>query len=235
MVIPHWLAWRRPGSAPAAPRERVGLWLGLLLLFVPIAYPLLFLKRYSFIARVGWGLWLGLIVFVKVFGFSEPVINVQTGRQGPHIVQETGADLPLGDYLGKLLGAQYMQRYRVEGRTVVIVYRRLDPYFDDPEVVADLAISNGYSLMYRRDYAGVKLNMWRLAQPVQVPLTPESFRAFFGLSAAQMAAYSDPKLLSQSPIANVTRADKLRFVQEFARPSDWPAHEPLEPQAPGRR
>ncbi len=60
-----------------AERVRVGLWFGLLLLFVPVFYPLLYFRRYSWFARIGWGLWLGLIVFVKVAGLAEPVIDLE--------------------------------------------------------------------------------------------------------------------------------------------------------------
>ena len=66
------------GVRAATGRARVGPWFGLLLFFVPVFYPLLYFKRYSSFARVGWGLWLGLIVFVKVMGWSEPIIDIKS-------------------------------------------------------------------------------------------------------------------------------------------------------------
>jgi hypothetical protein len=83
---------QKRSAPPALPpaRHRVGLWFGLLLLFVPVFYPLLYFRRYSWAARLGWGAWLGLIVFVKVSGLSEPVIDLTAIEQELRRQEEVG-------------------------------------------------------------------------------------------------------------------------------------------------
>lgn len=218
------LPWpRRAGAQPAGARERVGFWLGLLLLFVPVFYFLLYFRRYSLAARIGWGLWLGLIVFVKLFGLSDAVVHVEIPRQGELPAPGDPSEIPLDAYLGKLLGAQYMDYYRIEGPRLEITYERHDRYFGDEEVLADLAISNGFSLLYRRDLEDVRLRFplgggWREAH-----LTRQGYREFFGLTEEALRGYADPARAKASPVYNVSRADKARFVRAFVRELPAPA------------
>jgi hypothetical protein len=217
--------WRRRTAArsPDA-KERVGFWLGLLLLFVPVFYFLLYLRRYSLTARIGWGLWLGLIVFVKLFGLSDAVVRVEIPRQGELAAPgDDPTEIPLDAYLGKLLGAQYMAHYQIEGTRLAVTYERHDRYFGDEEVQADLAISNGYSLLYRRDIEDLRLRFplgggWREAH-----LTRRGYREFFGLTDEALRTFADPARTKESPVYNVSRADKVRFVRAFVREIPAPA------------
>lgn len=83
MAEPHFTPPWRPlkpapdtASRPKPTGPRVGFWFALLLLFVPVFYPLLYFRPFSWSARIGWGLWLGFVVMVKVLGLSEPVIDL---------------------------------------------------------------------------------------------------------------------------------------------------------------
>jgi hypothetical protein len=199
-------------------RERVGFWLGLLLLFVPVFWFLLFFRRYSWLARIGWGAWLGFIVFVKVFGLNEPIIQVHGPGKMPTV---TGfgpgpEDLPIATYVGKLLGSQYLDKYTVNGTTITLAYERRDAYFDDLEVLADLAISNGYSLMFRRDFQAVRFEVTHAGRPLAFTVARPQFLAFFGISEADARSYVDRDKLRASPVFNVTKDGKQAFVRRFA-------------------
>jgi hypothetical protein len=219
----------KPISAPAqqlrdawtrftARQERVGFWIGLLLLFVPVFVFLLFFRRYSWLARIGWSLWLGFIVFVKVTGLSEPIIQIH----GPDTMPSVNTfgpgpeDLPIGSYVGKLLGAQYLDKYTLDGNTIVLTYERRDEYFDNPEILADLAISNGYSLMFRRDFQAVRFNVVHAGSPMSFTLRRPDFVAFFGITEAEASTYVDKDKLRSSPIYNVTKEGKANFIHKFA-------------------
>ena len=206
----YWLTWRR---------ERVGIWLGLLLLFVPVFWFLLFFRQYSWLARIGWGLWLGFIVFVKVFGLSEPLIQIHGPDQMPTVATfgPGPEDLPIGSYVGKLLGSQFLDKYTVDGDTIVLAYERKDAYFDDREVLADLAISNGFSLLFRRDFRAVRLDLTHAGRPLSVHMTRAAFAAFFGITEAEALSYLDRDKLRASPVFNVSQERKLEFIRQFAR------------------
>jgi hypothetical protein len=216
-------------------RERVGLWLGLLLLFVPAFYFLLYFKRYSSFARLGWGAWLGLVVFVKVFGLSDAVVHIESPHEGSAVAPNDPTELPLQAYLGKLLGAQYMDHYRVDGERLTIVYERHDGYFGNEEVIADLAISNGFSLLYRREVDDLTLRFpvgerWREAH-----LTRRTYREFFGVDEPTLRSFAAPDRLKQSPVYNVSEADKRRFVRRFLHDvAAPPAPAPVGTNAGGR-
>jgi hypothetical protein len=197
-------------------KERIGFWLGLLLLFVPVFWFLLFFRRYSWLARAGWGLWLGFIVFVKVFGLSEPILQIKGPDQLPTATFGPGPqDLPIGSYVGKLLGSQYMEKYHVDGNAITITYERKDAYFDNVEVLADLAISNGFSLMFRRDFHTVRLDLTHGGKPLTVTMTREAFLAFFGITETDVQGYLDRAKLRASPVFNVTKDGKLAFMRKF--------------------
>jgi hypothetical protein len=199
-------------------KERVGIWLGLLLLFVPVFWFLLFFRRYSWLARVGWGAWLGFIVFVKVLGLSEPIVQIH----GPDIMPTVATfgpgpeDLPIGSYVGKLLGSQYLDKYTVERDTIVLVYERRDEYFNNLEILADLAISNGFSLMFRREFRAVQFDVTHEGRPLRFTMTRPDFVAFFGITEAEARSYLDRDKLRASPVFNVTKENKLAFIRKFA-------------------
>jgi hypothetical protein len=191
-------------------RPRVGLWLGLLLLFVPIFYPLLFFKRYSWLARLGWGAWLGLIVFVKVSGLSEPVIDLtrieselRQQEQAPPspgvpaapapsarstFVEPEHAAIPappLETYLRELGGGVLGRRmvdYRVEGDAIRIRFQAMDWYLDSEAAVSLESIGAALSLFYGRDFRRVELDYVYQGRPLRVALTRDEFNAFFGMS-----------------------------------------------------
>jgi hypothetical protein len=196
-------------APPGAGTERVGVLLALLLLFVPVFYILLYFRRYSWLARAGWGVWLGLIVFVKLSGLADPVLRIDVPAEADAPAPPF-RELPLKDYLDKLLGAQFMDSFSVDGQAVTLVYSRQDGYFGEPEVLADLGISNGYSLLYRRGFQAVTLRFPGPAGWRQMRLTREGFRGFFGLDEAALAG-------AQPPIGSVPAADKARFVARFLR------------------
>lgn len=199
-------------------KERVGIWLALLLLFVPVFWFLLFFRRYSWLARIGWGAWLGFIVFVKVFGLSEPIIQIH----GPEVMPTVATfgpgpeDLPIGSYVGKLLGSQYLDKYRIEGDTIVLSYERKDEYFNNLEILADLAISNGFSLMFRREFRAVRFDLTHEGRPLSFTMTRPAFVAFFGITEADARSYLDREKLRASPVFNVTKDTKLAFIRKFA-------------------
>lgn len=199
-------------------KERVGFWLGLLLLFVPIFWFLLFFRRYSWLARIGWGVWLGFIVFVKVFGLSEPIIQIHGPGTAPTVAGfgPGPEDLPIANYVAKLLGSQYLDKYTVNGNTITLVYERKDEYFDNLDVLADLAISNGFSLMFRRDFQAVRFELTHAGRPLSFTITRPQFLAFFGITEADARSYADRAKLRASPVSNVTKEGKRAFIRKFA-------------------
>ncbi len=199
-------------------RERVGFWLGLLLLFVPVFWFLLFFRRYSWLARIGWGVWLGFIIFVKVFGLSEPILQIHGPGQLPTVsgFGPGPEDLPIAAYVGKLLGSQYLDKYTINGNTITLAYERRDAYFDDWEVLADLAISNGFSLMFRRDFQAVRFELIHAGRPLVFTITRQAFLAFFGITEADVRTYVDRDKLHASPVYNVGKERKQAFIRKFA-------------------
>jgi hypothetical protein len=198
-------------------KERVRFWLGLLLTFVPVFWFLLFFKRYSWLARIGWGLWLGFIVFVKVFGLSEPILQIHSPGQMPVAsFGPTSEDLPIGTYVGKLLGAQYLDSYAIDGGTITLKFLERDTYFNNREILADLAISDGFSLLFRRDFQAVRMEMIHEGKPLTIAMNRADFLSFFGITEADVKSYSDRDKLRASPVFNVTVPRKLEFIRQFA-------------------
>lgn len=215
----RWQEWR------SRPRERVRWWLGLLLLFAPIFYPLLFFKRYSITARVLWGMWLGLVVFVKVTGLAEPAIDIrqefqqaefETGRRDTPPVPEE-----LRDYLGKLGGgilALFIEGFELEGEdTIRIVFRRKDSYFEDEPTLAATGVETAFSLFYGRDFRTVVLDYNLEGRPLRLRITREGFNDFFGMSTDEMAALgADREAFDVSAVANMDRERQQAFFDRFA-------------------
>lgn len=91
-----WRAYRQK------PTQKVGFWLGLLLLFAPIFYFLLYFKPFTVKARTGWGLWLGFIVFVKLSGMADPVVDFDEAMDEIKRAQEAGIVADVREPLSKL-------------------------------------------------------------------------------------------------------------------------------------
>jgi hypothetical protein len=125
-----------------------------------------------------------------------------------------------------------MDRYEVDRDRLVIVYERHDGYFSNEEVLADLAISNGFSLLYRRDFRDVTFRFplggrWREAH-----LTRRAYEEFFGVDGVTMQGYIAAERAKLSPVYNVTETDKRRFLQHFLRDRmDLPPAGPPTPPA----
>jgi hypothetical protein len=219
----------------------VGFWLGVLLLFVPVFYPLLYFRPYSRVARVGWGLWLGLIVFAKVFGFAEPVINLsqieaqlreqERGEAAPDRslrgtfvapADEAAPPPPLTDYLRELGGGVLGRRiaeYHADGAAIRIAFQPVDWYVGDEGTLALESIGMTLSLFYGRDFERVELDFVLGGRPVRVAVTRAAFQDFFRISEAQVrAALAD----RASQEASVFHAENLppelqrAFFERFA-------------------
>jgi hypothetical protein len=206
----------------------VGFWLGVLLLFVPVFYPLLYLRRYSWAARVGWGLWLGLIVFAKLAGFAEPVINLSEieeqlreqergdaapdrSLRGTFVAREDEAapPPPLVNYLRELGGGVLGRRiaeYHADGTALRIAFQPVDWYLDSEGALALESIGVALSLFYGRDFERIELDFVLGGRPLRVALTRAEFQDFFALSEAQVrAALADRAAQETSPF----RAENL--------------------------
>jgi hypothetical protein len=208
-------AWRAYRSRP---RARVKWWLALLLLFAPVFYPLLYLKPYSLGARVGWGLWLGLIVFVKAMGYSEPVIDLRPGLEDAPASREVGLAEYLGRLEGGVLGARVAD-FQEDGRTLTVRFRRAEGYLDSERDLALAGVGTGFSLLYGRGYDTVVLRFDRGERPVRMRLERAAFARFFGLSGDQMAALaSDWQRFQTSPVKTISPERQQAFYEAFARP-----------------
>ena len=219
------------GVRAATGRARVGLWFGLLLLFVPIFYPLLYFKRYSPFARVGWGVWLGLIVFVKIMGLSEPIIDIKSieeeleqgernaSSRETFITQREAP--PLIAYLRRLEGGFlgiYVDAFEEEGRTLRVRFKRQDGYFDSEKSIALNSVGAAFSLLYGRDYDTVTLDFDYRGSPLRVSVQRAEFNHFFGLGEAEMRALAEDRdKFEASRLKNIPEAEQEAFFQEFAR------------------
>ncbi len=233
-----------PAARPPAP-PRVGLWFGLLLLFVPVFYPLLYFRPYSWAARLGWGAWLGLIVFVKLSGLSEPVINLtelgQRVRQqeqgapagagpardakGTFVQPDSAAPVPppLEPYLRELGGGVLGRRIadtHMEGDAIRIAFQPTDWFLDSEAAVSLESIGAALSLFYGRDFRRVELDYVYQGRPLRVALTREEFNAFFGMQEADIRTLlADRKRLDTSLFNGDKLPPELRrgFFERFAR------------------
>ena len=219
------------GVRAATGRARVGPWFGLLLFFAPIFYPLLYFKRYSPFARVGWGLWLGLIVFVKIMGWNEPIIDIKSiqeeleqgernaSSREPFITQREAP--PLRVYLRRLEGGflgLYVDDFEEEGRTIRVRFKRKDGYFDSEKSIALNSVGAAFSLMYGRDYDKVMLDFDYRGSPLRVSVQRSEFNHFFGLGEAEMRALAEDRAkFEASRLKNIPEAEQEAFFQEFAR------------------
>ena len=232
-----------PPPAPAPPR--VGLWFGLLLLFVPVFYPLLYFRPYSWVARLGWGGWLGFILFVKLSGLSEPVINLtelgqrlQQQEQGAPAGAEPARDArgtfvqpegaapappPLESYLRELGGGVLGRRIaetHAQGDAIRIRFQPTDWYLDSEGAVSLESIGASLSLFYGRDFRRVELDFVYQGRPLHVALTREEFNAFFGMQEADIRALlADRKRLEGSVFTGDRMPPELRqgFFERFAK------------------
>jgi hypothetical protein len=226
-------------------RPRVGFWLGLLLLFVPIFAPLLFFKPYSWFARIGWCGWLGFIVFVKLSGLSEPVIDLSQLTQQVKIREEqpaapappaasglkgtfvqppgaTSAPPTLDVYLRELGGGVLGRRiadWHVDGDAIAIRFQETDWFLPSEARIAEESIGAALSLFYGRDFQRVTLDFDVHGKPLRVALTRAEFRDFFGYDDAQIRAIlADPKRQQGSVFhaENMPKGLRARFIKQFA-------------------
>jgi hypothetical protein len=235
-----------PRRRDGPPRPRVGFWFGALLLFVPIFAPLLFFKPYSWFARIGWCGWLGFVVFVKLSGLSEPVIDLsQLSRQvrvqeqqggepdrsarGTFVQPDSAAPAPppLDTYLRELGGGVLGRRiaeFHVSGsgadQAIAIRFLETDWYVGTEARIAEESIGAALSLFYGRDFQRVTLDFVHNARPVRVSLSKADFRRFFGMSDAQIeAVLADPKRQERSVFRAENMSPDLRqgFFNTFAK------------------
>ena len=223
-------------------RPRVGLWFGLLLLFVPIFAPLLFFKPYSWFARIGWCGWLGFVVFVKLSGLSEPVIDLSELGQQVKIHEEQQApqdrsakgtfvqsakDQPappkLEAYLRELGGGVLGRRiaaYHVDGDTITLRFEETDWFLPNEGRVVEESIGAALSLFYGRDFTHVVLNFDLKGRPLRVDVTRDTFQRFFHMSAAQIrATLTGEQAQEQSPFTaeHLTPEVRQGFFDTFAK------------------
>jgi hypothetical protein len=224
-----------PNPSVKPTRPRVGLWLGLLLLFAPVFYFLLWFKPYSPVARIGWGLWLGLIVFVKVTGLSEPVIEIrapppgsepagEAGEQPPGwrgtFIQQDQAPPSLDAYLGRLdegrVGME-IRSFEEQGDALRLVLAVREADREREQALARAAVSSAYSLFYGRDYRALTLDFTLEGRTVRMRIARAPFNAFFGLSEAEMEALAgDRRAFDDSPVARLDNAGQRAFFLRFA-------------------
>ena len=225
--------------------ERVGFWMGLLLLFAPIFYFLLFFKPYTIRARVIWGMWLGFIIFVKISGLSEPVLDVekeleeqlrveyaQENPQGTEedtfiqqnlkkaLGKEPPKEMTLEEYVYRLEGGflgVHLDRFEADGKHVTLWFNRHDGYFDSPEALALSGVSAAFSLFYGRDLNRVLIYMHHEETPVKMEIEQGDFNRFFGLSEAQMRELAENSdLFRESPVRNMTPEMQRDFLKTFS-------------------
>ncbi len=215
-----WRAYRRQ------PREKVGFWLGLLLLFVPVFYFLLYVKPYSVTARVGWGLWLGFIVVAKLSGMAEPVIDIQRITDELDAPENAAARAPqrpsLDEYMALLdrglLGYAVAGYEAGEGRVHVRLEVAGDAFAGE-EDVALAGVSSAFSLLYGQGFGTVVLDFAHPERGARMTIDRGAFNRFFGLSEAEMRELVyDRDKMDDSPLQNMDAEDRRAFYERFAEP-----------------
>jgi len=220
----------------ARPSERIGLGFALLLLFVPVFYFLLYFRRYSVAARVGWGFWLGLVVYVKLAGLAEPILNVeQELRARPDEASQILANtlyppevVNLEDYLRRLGGGllgRHMSSYQVlpletgqpgAGEAIALVFRPSERFFDSEESVALSAIEAAFNLMYGRDFRKVQLEFTLHELKIRLEVEREAFNRFFGLTEDEMRELTrNSNSFAISSVATLSPARQREFLSVF--------------------
>lgn len=226
----NWRAYRQ------APRERIGFWFGLLLLFAPVFYVLLWMRPYSVAARTGWGIWVGFLVFVKLSGLSDPLLVVPEDEPqeagaayapaSPDGAEErerirTDPQMPsLESYLqqlgGGMLGA-FLDSHKAEGELIQLRFRAHDGFFSSREDIALLSIGAAFSLMEGRGYRRVVLDYSLHGTPVRLELERGAFAAFFGLEEDDLSALAaDHARFEQSPLRTLSPEGQRAFWEHFA-------------------
>jgi len=224
-----------PKHSAKPARSRVGFWLGLLLLFAPVFYFLLWFKPYSPAARIGWGLWLGLIVFVKVTGLSEPVIDIRFPQPEHGLEEETDEPAPgwqdtflqrdeappsLENYLGQLddgLAGMEIRSFEERGKALHLVLAVREAGAEPEPELARAAISSAFSLFYGRDFPSLSLEFVLEKRTVRMEIARAPFNDFFGLSGAEMETLArDRRAFDASPLARLDTAGQRAFFLRFA-------------------
>lgn len=224
----------RGASPPEATYQKVGVLLTLLLLFAgPAFYVMLFFGRYTRRVRIGWGLWVGLILFTALTGMSEDAIPIQQMFQEAGVGPEVAAEeelLSLEQYLGRL-GGRHLG-YRTEdfsvsdgaaseedgGAAIEVRYKRDDGYFESEQAVAQNAIGGAFSLIYGREFRRVVFIFDLQGRTLRMDIERGAFNRFFGLSEDQMRAAGESRdAFALSPVATADEAEQRRFFAEFGR------------------
>ena len=202
--------------------ERVGWLLGFLLcLAAPAFYVLLWIKPHSPAARMGWGLWVGLLFFVTVSGLGEPFLDVrQAMRDAGYGEEEIPTEVSLEKYLGQLgggpLGALIID-WEAKGEAIRLNFKEKDEYFDSRESIARIAIGTGFSLMVGRGFDAVELRLFFQGRALTINLERAAFNAFFGMDRLAMEQLGESSTaFDASPLKNLPAAELGRFFGQFA-------------------
>ncbi len=215
------------------PQERIGFWFGLLLLFAPVFYLLLWWKPYSVTARTGWGIWLGLIVFVKLTGLAEDPIVAITNTMSPAELgvqrqknQASGKRFKpksppsLDAYLAKLEGGALgtlLKNYQINGRGIALTFYANDGFLKSRQDIANISIGVLYGMFYGRDFEHVCLDYTFKNTPLHFAVTRQNFNTFFKVTEAQMRTFgqSQPSF-NASPLRTLKTPQLKGFIEEFA-------------------
>lgn len=214
--------WRQFRSRP---RQRVEWWLHLLILFAPIFYLLLFFKPYTFTARVGWGVWFGLIIFIKLSGLADPVIDVKL--PDPATLEEATAYDPaatppptLNAYLDKLdqgLIGFAVHDHQVQGETIRVDFALAGEAFGERREVVLATVSTAFSLLYGWDFQRLEASYTFQGPPVRFVVERDAFARFFGMTPEAMQALTTASgdTLEASPLKRMDERQRVRFYDRF--------------------
>lgn len=204
-------------------REKVGWILGLLLLFAgPAFYVLLWFKPFSRVARIGWGLWVGLIVFTSISGLSEPVIPLrELMREQGYPEEQIPEETTLEAYLTRLEGGPLgilIAEHTVEGDTIRLRFHPNEGYFDSDAAIAQIGIGSGYSLIYGRGFDTVEFRIPYRAQTLVMTVERKTLRDFFGMSEVAMEDIGQSnERFNASPMRDPPPDSLRAFFSAFTR------------------
>ena len=207
--------------ATKPPVEKVGVLLSLLLLFAgPAFYVLLWLKPFSRVARIGWGLWVGLIVFTSISGLAEPVIPIrEMMREAGYPEEDIPEETSLEAYLTRLEGGPLgilIAEHKEDGDTITLRFHASESYFDGDEAIAQIGIGSGYSLLYGRGFDKAVFQIPYRGQTLVMRVERSGLRDFFGLSEEEMHALGQSnERFNASPMKSPPPEELRSFFHAF--------------------